>query len=107
MLNLLSRISLVRRFLARKYKVPYQTRIWYNYQAMLSKDEYDESNFVVIFDFRGKYIPCPKTGETVTYHIQGNDYQYRIVGFDNDRVDRDWLYPTDYINPIIQFVKKL
>ena len=30
-----------------------------------------------------------------------------IVGFDNDSKDKDWLYDTDYINPIIEFKKKL
>lgn len=102
--------KIIRKLLAKhKYKVPFQLKTWYNYQLALRS--YDEStsnrDYVIVIDKDNRYIKCPQVGGLLTYRIHGEDYQYIVVGFDNESPRRDWLYPTDYINPIIQFVKKL
>ena len=87
--------------------VPFTTRVWYNFRAMLSKDELLNHSFIEIFDERGSYIDCPPVGGTVIYNIKGKKYLYEVVGFKNESRSRDWLYDTDYINPIIRFVKPI
>lgn len=100
-------MKLIRKLLAKLYHVPFEVTVWYNYRAMLPKNELEGKTFVECFDEEGKYIFPPKKGENVIYNIKGERYVYKIIGFNNDRRDKDWLYDTDYINPIIQFVKKL
>ena len=100
-------IKLIRKILARRLGVPFQVTVWYNYRAMLPKKELEGKTFVECFDEEGKYIFPPEKGENVIYNIQGQRYLYKIVGFDNMNPWSDWLYSTDYINPIIQFVKRL
>lgn len=100
-------MKLIRFILARfVYKVPFQKRVWYNHAAMIKSKEWDEFNLIMCFDDNGSYINCPKIGGEVIYRIQGVDYIYKVVGFDNDNQSSDWLYSSDYINPIIQFVRK-
>lgn len=72
---------------------------------MLGRD-HEYKTFVECFDKNGKYI-YPFKGLDVIYYVKGKRYVYTIVGFDNDSKDRDWLYDTDYINPIIEFKRKL
>ena len=102
-------LSIIKKFLAKHiYHVPFRKKEWYNFQAMMLEEDYPKMSYIEIFDEQGKYIPCPSVGNEVTYHIHGVPYLYKIVGFQNDRKDKDWLYPdTDWINPIIQFKKKL
>ena len=100
-------MKLIRKLLAILYHVPFEVTVWYNYRAMLPKNKLEGKTFVECFDANGKYIYPPEKGENVIYNIQGQRFLYKIVGFDNDRRDKDWLYSTDYINPIIQFVKRL
>ena len=100
-------IKLIRKILARRLGVPFQVTVWYNYRAMLPKNELEGETFVECFDEDGKYIYPPEKGENVIYNIKGERYVYKIIGFNNDRRDKDWLYATDYINPIIEFMKKL
>lgn len=72
---------------------------------MLGRD-HEYKTFVECFDKDGKYI-YPIKGLDVIYYVKGKRYVYTIVGFDNDSKDKDWLYDTDYINPIIEFKRKL
>ena len=90
---------------ARLLGVPFTTRVWYNFRAMLSKRELSNNSFVEIFDEDGRYIDCPSIGGTLVYNIKGKRYIYEVIGFKNESRYRDWLYDTDYINPIIRFVK--
>lgn len=98
-------IKIIRKLLAWHYKVPFRQKVWYNYRAMLGRD-YKNKIFVECFDKEGNYI-YPIRGLDVIYYAKGKRYVYTIVGFDNDSKDKDWLYDTDYINPIIEFKKKL
>ena len=101
-------IRFFRKIEARKYGVPFRYKEWYNYAAAISKKE-RESNvgrFIVIFDENGRYITCPKLGEYVTIKNNGELYLYKIVGFKNSNPNSDWLYDDDWINPIVEFVKK-
>lgn len=91
--------------MAKYYKVPFEKEVWYNYRAMLGTDVSGKT-FVECFDKDGKYI-YPIKGLDVIYYVKGKRYVYTIVGFDNDSKDKDWLYDTDYINPIIEFKRKL
>ena len=100
-------IKLIRKILARRLGVPFQVKEWYNYRAMLPHDKIKDITFIECFDANGKYIYPPEKGATVIYNIKGERYLYKIIGFDNDRPDKDWLYATDYIMPIIEFMKKL
>ena len=98
-------IKIIRKLLASYYKVPFRQKEYYNYQAMLGRD-HEHETFVECFDKDDNYI-YPIKGLDVIYYVKGKRYVYTIVGFDNDSQDRDWLYDTDYINPIIEFKKKL
>lgn len=102
-------MKLIRRFLAKCYKVPFRKRVWYNLMAMLPKEEIESNNrtFVEIFDKDGFYIDCPSIGGTVIYNQKGTKFLYKIVGFQNESRNRDWMYDTDYINPVIEFIKKI
>ena len=91
---------------AKKYGIPFRERKWYNYRAMLPKDELPNKTFIEIFDENDRYIDCPDIGGTVILNDKGSRYTYRVVGFKNESRNRDWLYDTDYINPIIEFVGK-
>ena len=73
---------------------------------MLGRD-HEYKTFVECFDNEGNYIYPIEVGMDVIYYVKGKRYVYTIVGFDNDRPDKDWLYDTDYINPIIEFKRKL
>lgn len=96
------------RFIKSKiYNVPFRTRVWYNLMAMLPKEKRTSNNYINIFDKDGRYIDCPGIGKFVHYFYNGSWYLYKIVGFDNERRDRDWLYDTDYIHPVIEFVKQI
>ena len=99
--------SLKRKREAKREGVPYQERMWYNYRAMLSKDGLAEKSFIEIFDADGSYINCPGIGGTVIYNDKGRRFLYEVIGFDNDSPNRDWLYDSDYINPIVRYAKKL
>ena len=96
-----------RRLRAKKLGVPFRKREWYNYRAMLSKDNLNDTLFIEIFNDKGRYVECPKIGGTVVYNIKGTKYIYRVIGFKNESRNRDWLYNSDYIHPIIEFVKPL
>ena len=91
--------------MAKYYKVPFRQKVWYNYRVMLGRNNKDNT-YVECFDKEGHYI-YPIRGLDVIYYAKGERYVYTIVGFDNDSKDQDWLYDTDYINPIIEFKKKL
>ena len=88
---------------------PYKKREWYNYRAMLSNKDgkLNEKTFIECFDANGKYIQCPNVGGHVILNIKGNRFLYEIIDFKNDNPNSDWLYASDYINPIIRFVKPL
>lgn len=99
-------VKIIRKLLASYYKLPFRLKVWYNYRVMLGRD-HEYKTFVECFDKDGKYIYPIEVGMDVIYYVKGKRYVYTIVGFDNDRPDKDWLYDTDYINPIIEFKKKL
>ena len=99
--------SFNRKIKAKKLGIPFRKREWYNYRAMLSKEELPEYSFIEIFNENGRYIDCPPIGGTVIYNIKGKKYLYRVVDFKNESRNRDWLYDTDYINPIIEFVEEI
>lgn len=99
--------SLLKRREAKREGVPFKKRMWYNYRAMLSKDSLAERSFIEIFDKNNRYIKCPGIGGTVNYNNKGRRYLYEIIGFDNDSRNRDWLYDSDYINPIVRYVGKV
>lgn len=101
----LNRISRKRE--AKKYGVPFREREWYNFRAMLSKDSLADNSFIEIFDENGRYIDCPCVGGEVVYNSKGQRYLYRIVGFENESRNRDWLYDMDYINPVVEYLRKL
>jgi len=88
-------------------KVPFRKRVWYNYRAMLPSEHLAGKSFVEIFDENDKYIDCPNVGGFLVYNVNGYKYLYRVIGFENESRNRDWLYDTDYINPVIEFVKPL
>lgn len=98
--------SLLKRREAKREGVPYEKRMWYNYRAMLSKDELAEKSFIEIFDKSGCYINCPGIGGTVVYNNKGRRYLYEIIGFKNESRYSDWLYDGDWINPIVRYVGK-
>ena len=92
---------------ALRYNAPFRKRVWYNFRAMLPLKELIGYSFVEIFDEDDNYISCPGIGGTVVYNINGRKFLYRVVGFQNESRNRDWLYDTDYINPVIEFIKPL
>lgn len=100
-------MKLWRMIQARRHKVPFRSREWYNFRAHIRKEECPRYDFIEIFDDDGKYIPCPQIGEHVIYNVHGTKYIYKVVGFKNNSMYSDWLYDSDYINPIIEFVKPL
>jgi len=101
--------TIIRKLFAKYiYHIPFTKKAWYNFQAMIPSDTYNERSFIVIFNEQNKYIPCPPIGSNVVYKIHGVSYLYKIIGFENESPYKDWLYPdSDYINPIIEFMKKL
>lgn len=100
-------MKIIRMFKALLNKAPFHKRVWYNYRAMLPLEELIGDSFVEIFDEEGHYISCPGIGGTVVYNINGRKFLYRVVGFQNESRNRDWLFDTDYINPVIEFIKPL
>lgn len=98
--------SLKRKREAKREGVPYRKRMWYNYRAMLPKKSLAENSFIEIFDKDDHYINCPGVGGTVIYNNKGRRYIYEVIGFDNDSPNKDWLYDSDYINPIVRYVGK-
>lgn len=100
-------MKLWRMIQARMHKVPFRKREWYNFRAYIRKDELSEYNYIEIFDADGKYIECPKVGGQVIYSVHGKKYIYKVIGFRNESSYSDWRYSSDYINPIIEFVKPL
>jgi len=74
---------------------------------MLPKCRLAEESFIEIFDADGSYINCPGIGGTVIYNDKGRSFLYEVIGFDNESPNRDWLFDSDYINPIVRYVKKL
>lgn len=100
-------MKIIRKIKAHIYKVPFKVKEWYNYRAMLSEKNLKDKSFIEIFDDRGNYIDCPGIGCEVIYNICGIKYLYKIIDFDNSNRNSDWLYGTDYINPVIEFIKKL
>ena len=99
--------SLKRKREAKRDGVPYKKRMWYNYRAMLSKDSLAEESFIEIFDTNGRYIKCPGIGGKVIFNNRGSRYVYEIIGFKNESRYRDWLYDSDYINPVVRYVAKI
>lgn len=100
-------MKLIRKLKARYYGVPFRKKVWYNYFAMILSTDWKDTEGIVCFHDDGRYIECPGWGKHVVYSVKGVLYAYRIVGFQNDNPDRDWLYPSDYINPVIEFVGKI
>ena len=45
--------------------------------------------------------------DKVIYNDKGKRYEYKIIGFKNESRNRDWLYDTDYINPVIEHIRKI
>lgn len=72
---------------------------------MLRKEEYNKYPHIHIWDENGNYIPCPECGGEVVFIVKGVRYLYKVVGFKNESRNRDWLYDSDYIYPIIEFLK--
>lgn len=66
-----------------------------------------ERRYIIIFDKDGNYIDCPNEGGFVTVYHFGKLYLYKVVGFENESRNRDWLFDGDWINPIVEFVKPL
>ncbi|MBR1378001.1 MAG: hypothetical protein IJ557_02605 [Bacteroidaceae bacterium] len=98
--------SWIRKHEAKREGVPYEKRMWYNYQAMLPKDSLAEDSFIEIFDKNGRYITCPDIGGTVIYNNKGRRYKYQIIGFANENPLSDWLNDSDYIHPYVRYVEK-
>lgn len=92
---------------AAKYDVPFRERMWYNFRAMLSKKELANYSFIEIFDKNGRYVDCPRIGGEVIYNHKSQRFKYLIIGFKNEPRNRDWLYDTDYINPVVEFLEKI
>ena len=97
---------LKRKHEAKREGVPYKKRMWYNYQATLSKEELAKESFIEIFNEDDCYIICPDIGGTIIYNNKGKRYLYEIIGFDNASRCSDWLYEGDWINPIVRYVMK-
>lgn len=97
-------MKILRRIRAKRYGVPFRKREWYNRLAHIREED---ANGIIIFGNDDRYIDPPKVGGLVTYRYKKQLYQYRVVGYQNESRYRDWLYNTDYINPIIEFVRKL
>lgn len=92
---------------AKRHGVPFRERMWYNYRAMLPKDRLAEKSFIEIFDAEGRYVNCPGIGGEVIYNDHGRRYRYRVIGFENESPNKDWLYDGDWINPIVEYVGKV
>ena len=97
-------MKILRRIRAKRYGVPFRKREWYNSLAHFREEDV---NGIIIFDDKGNYIDPPGIGGLVTYRYKKQLYQYRVVGYQNESRYRDWLYDTDYIHPVIEFVRKL
>lgn len=102
-------MKIIRRIIAKIYGVPFRERMWYNYMAMIPKDEREskDKRYIVIFDKGGEYIDCPKVGGLVTVYYYGKLYLYKVIDFKNDSRCGDWLFDGDWKNPIVEFVKAL
>ena len=100
-------VKILKRLQAKKFGVPFRKREWYNYRAMVGEERANEKGAIEIFDENGRYIDCPGIGGFVIYKKNGGEYKYKIVDFKNESRNRDWLYDTDYICPVIEFVCKM
>ena len=97
-------MKILRKIRAKIYGVPFRTREWYN---CLAHTREEDANGIIIFDDKDDYIEPPRIGDLVTYRYKKQLYQYRVVAYQDENPDRDWFYDTDYIHPIIEFVRKL
>lgn len=102
-------MKILRKIRAKKHKVPFMERMWYNYMAMIPKEEREngERRYIIIFDKDGNYIDCPNVGGFVIVYHYGKLYLYKVVRFENESRNRDWLFDGDWIHPIVEFVKPL
>ena len=100
-------MKIIRRIKAAIEKVPFEHKEWYNFMAHIPKEEYTKYSHIVCFDENGKYIRCPQIGSEVVWQSGERKYIYKIVGFRNQSAYSDWLYDSDYINPVIQFVRAI
>lgn len=91
---------------AKKEGVPFRFKKWYNLRAMLSNNELEKNTFIEIFDNDGRYIDCPSVGGEVILNNHGKRYRYKVVSFQNESRFSDWLYDTDYIFPVIEYLGK-
>ena len=82
-------MKILRQIKAKWYGVPFCVRVWYNFLAHTREKD---ANGIIIF---------------VTYRYKQQLYQYRVVAYQDENPNRDWLYGSDYIHPIIEFVRKL
>ena len=108
-MNIMNFLTLLKRKReAKKYGVPFRTREWYNFRAMLPREEREKNihSYIEIFDNKGHYIDCPSVGKEIKYNHKGELFVYRIIGFENESRNRDWLYDSDYIHPIIEYARK-
>lgn len=92
---------------ANKEGVPFRMREWYNYRVYLGKENRDANSFIECFDDNGKYINCPGIGGEVIYNKNGVRYRYKVIGFKNEDANSDWLYLSDCIYPVIEYVGKV
>ena len=97
-------MKILRQIKAKWYGVPFCVRVWYNFLAHTREKD---ANGIIIFDDEKCYIEPPIVGGLVTYRYKQQLYQYRVVAYQDENPNRDWLYYTDYIHPIIEFVRKL
>jgi len=95
-----------RKYEAKRFGVPFRTKEWYNLRAMLGKDDLSKHRFIEIFDESKNYIECPGVGGEVILSYYGQRFRYRVIGFENESPYKDWLYDSDYINPIIEYIAK-
>ena len=100
-------VKILKRLQAKKFGVPFREREWYNYRAMVGEERANKMGAIQIFDENKRYIDCPGIGGFVIYKKNGAEYKYKIVGFKNESMNRDWLFDTDYIHPVIEFVCKM
>ena len=99
--------KILKKLQAKKFGVPFRKREWYNYRAMAGEERANKRGAIQIFDKNGRYIDCPEIGGFVIYQKNGEKYKYKIVGFENESRNRDYLYDSDYIHPIIEFICKM
>lgn len=104
-------IAIIRIVRAMLNNVPFRKKVWYNFRAYIRDNEIEKYPHIEIFDKTkdkySNYIPCPDIGGTVIYNESGRRYLYKVIGFKNESSLRDWLYQSDNLNPIIEFMRPL